>query len=355
MKVDNMDVWDSREFDEHEQVCLFSDKDVGLKCIVAIHSTKLGAACGGTRFKAYPSDTDALEDALRLSRAMSYKSALAGLPVGGGKGVIVGDPAVIKSRDLLHSYGRFINRIGQTFATGEDVGMSVSDVETIAEVSPYMAGISANSGDPSIPTAVGVVHGLRAVVKWKFEQDGFQNMRVAIQGLGAVGWGVAKQLHKEGAQLTVADVRQDLVAAAVAKFGAKAAAATQIHGADVDIYLPCALGGVVTEKSALEIRAKAVAGAANNQLASSKAGEILAERGVLFAPDYVLNAGGIISGMQALNTIPGREKAQVPPLEESLAAIHDRLLQIFTRADVEARTPESTAEMMAKEIIGRAA
>ena len=351
--MSNIDVWSSREYDEHEQVCMFADKKVGLQCIVAIHSTKLGPACGGTRFKAYENNTVALEDALRLSRAMSYKSALAGLPVGGGKGVIIGDPRLIKSRELLHAYGRFINRIGQTFATGEDVGMSVADVETIAEVSPYMAGTSANSGDPSIPTATGVVHGLRAVVKWQFKQDGFKGLRAAIQGLGAVGWGVAKELHAEGAQLVVADVREEVVAAAVAQFGATAVSPDDIHRADVDLYVPCALGGVVTELSATEIRAKAVAGAANNQLASPKAGHILADRGILFGPDYVLNAGGIISGVQALNTIPGREQVEVPPLGDSLAAIYNRVLQIFARAEVEGTTPEAAAEQMAREILGR--
>lgn len=350
-----MDAWDSREFDEHEQVCLFTDKEVGLKCIVAIHSTQLGPACGGTRFKPYASDTDALEDALRLSRAMSYKSALAGLPVGGGKSVIIGDPRLIKSRDLLHAYGRFINRIGQSFATGEDVGMSVADVETIAEVSPYMAGTSANSGDPSIPTAIGVVHGLRAVVKWKFRQDSFRGMRVAVQGLGAVGWGVARQLHAEGAELTVTDIRAESVAVAVEQFGAKAVSPEDIHQEDVDLYVPCALGGVITEQSARKIRAKAVAGAANNQLASPLAGQVLADRGILFGPDYVLNAGGIISGMQALNTIPGREAEKVHPLGESLAAIYDRLIQIFARAEAEGKTPEVAAEEMAREIIGRGA
>lgn len=349
-----MDVWQSSEFDEHEQVCLFQDNSVGLKCIVSIHSTKLGPACGGTRFRAYSTDLEALKDALRLSKAMSYKSALAGLPVGGGKAVIIGDPSALKSRDLLHAYGRVINRIGQSFATGEDVGMSVADVETVAEVSPYMAGTSANSGDPSVPTAIGVVNGLRAVVHWCFDTDDFQGLRVAIQGLGAVGWGVASQLHAQGAQLIVADVRDDAVARAMAEFGATSLSPTEIHAADVDLFVPCALGGVITERTASEIVAKAVAGAANNQLATPKAGQILAEREILFAPDYVMNAGGIISGLQALNTIPGRSAAPVPPLEVSLAAIPNRLKEIFARARLEGRTPEVMAERIAREIIGRA-
>lgn len=348
-----MDVWASLEFDEHEQVCVFTDQSVGLKCIVAIHSTHLGPACGGTRFKSYASDKDALDDALRLSRAMSYKSALAGLPVGGGKAVIVGDPAQLKSRELLHAYGRFINRVGSMFATGEDVGISVADAETVAEVSPYIAGTSANSGDPSIPTAQGVVYGLRAVNECKFGQTSFRDTRVAVQGLGAVGWGVARQLHAEGAQLVVTDVRQDRVDQAVAELGAIADRPDAIHAADVDVFVPCALGGGITERSAREIRAQAVAGAANNQLATASAGEILAERDILFAPDYVINAGGVISGLQALNTIPGREQYAVPPLDESLAAIGTRLREIFARARADGKTPEAAAEQMAREIIAR--
>lgn len=350
-----MDIWNSSEFDDHEQVCLFTDPKVGLKCIVSIHSTWLGPACGGTRFKSYETDQNALDDALRLSRAMSYKSALAGLPVGGGKAVIIGDPRKLKARELLHAYGRFINRIGRSFATGEDVGMSIVDVETVAEVSPYMAGTSANSGDPSIPTATGVFQGLRAVAKWRFGQDGFQGMRVAVQGLGAVGWSVASQLYAAGAELVVADVAEHLVAAATSRLGAIVVAPSEIHRADVDIYVPCALGGVVTERSATEIAARAVAGAANNQLANPEAGKILAERGILFAPDYVLNAGGIISGLQAINSIPGREAVPVPALAESLLAIYDRLIEIFSRSEACGRTPEVVAEELAREIIGRGA
>jgi len=348
-----MSIWTSPEFDNHEQVCFFSDEESGLRAIVAIHSTARGPAAGGTRFKVYDSDAAALDDALRLSRAMSYKSALAGLPVGGGKSVIIGDPAKIKTRALLHAYGRFIDRIGQTYATGEDVGMSVADIETVNEVTPFVGGTSAGAGDPSIHTAIGVMHGLRAVLKRQFGREDFGTMCVAVQGLGAVGWGVAERLHEAGAHLVVSDVREDQVARAVERFGASVEHVDRIHAADVDIYAPCALGGVITEASTKEIRARAVAGAANNQLATPAAGAALARRGILFAPDYVLNAGGIISGLDATNTMPGRSAVAFPPLEESLAAIHDRLLQIFERAAAEQRPPEVAAEEMARELIGR--
>lgn len=349
-----MRFWTSPEFDDHEQVCVFSDSVTGLRAIVAIHSTALGAAVGGTRFRPYGDEDMALDDALRLSRAMSYKSALAGLPCGGGKAVIIGDPERLKTRTLLHAYGRFINRIGSTFATGEDVGMSVADIETVREVSPFVGGTSSSgAGDPSVHTAIGVLHGLRAVIECHFQRGDFKNLSVAVQGLGAVGWGVAERLHAEGARLIVADVRHEIVDRAVAKFGASVASPQTIHIAEADIYSPCALGGVITERTALAIRARAVAGAANNQLASRKAGEALAARGILFAPDYVINAGGVISGLEEYFKMPGRNGTEPTPLANRLACIYNRLKEIFSRATSECRPPEAMAEQMARELIGR--
>jgi leucine dehydrogenase len=346
-------VWTSFEFDDHEQVCFFSDEKTGLRAIVAIHSTFLGPAVGGTRFKSYDADAAALDDALRLSRAMSYKSALAGMPVGGGKSVIIGDPARIKTRALLHAFGRFINRIGNTFATGEDVGITVADIDTVAEVTRFVGGTSGGVGDPSVHTAVGVLHGFRAVLESQFDTDSCEGIRVAVQGLGAVGWRVAERLHAAGAKLLVADIRPDVVDKAVRTFGATAVPTRTIHQADVDIYAPCALGGVLTESSVLAIRAKAVAGAANNQLATPRAGVLLAERGILLAPDFVINAGGVISGLEAAARMPGRKPVEFAPLEVRLAAIHTRLAEIFRRSRAEGRPPEVTAEQMARELIGR--
>ncbi|MEP7243137.1 MAG: Glu/Leu/Phe/Val dehydrogenase dimerization domain-containing protein, partial [Gammaproteobacteria bacterium] len=193
-----MSVWTSREFDDHEQVCFFSDEKTGLRAIVAIHSTFLGPAAGGTRFKSYDTEDSALDDALRLSRAMSYKSALAGMPVGGGKSVIIGDPLRIKTRALLHAFGRFIDRIGNTYATGEDVGITVADIDTVAEVTRFVGGTSGGAGDPSVHTAVGYLHGLRAVVETALRTDLLDGVRVAVQGLGAVGWRIAERLHAAG-------------------------------------------------------------------------------------------------------------------------------------------------------------
>ena len=348
-----MTIWTSFEFDDHEQVCFFSDEKTGLRAIVAIHSTFLGPAVGGTRFKAYDTEAAALDDALRLARAMSYKSALAGLPVGGGKSVIIGDPERIKTRALLLAFGRFIDRIGNTYATGEDVGITVADIDTVAEVTRFVGGTSRGAGDPSVHTAVGFLHGLRATLESAFHTDSFEGVRVAVQGLGAVGWRIAERLHAAGAKLVVADIRPDVVARAIDAFAATSLPTQTIHQAEVDIYAPCALGGVITEGSVGEIRAKAVAGAANNQLETPRAGVMLADRGILFAPDFVINAGGIISGLEAASRMPGRKPVEFASLEARLAAIHDRLAEVFSRARAAGRTPEATAEQMAREIIGR--
>jgi leucine dehydrogenase len=284
---------------------------------------------------------------------MSYKSALAGLPIGGGKAVIIGDPESSKSVALLHAYGRFIDRIGRTFATGEDVGISRSDIETVVQVTRYVGGIGPGVGDPSLHTAVGVIHGLRAVVERRFGRSDFRGLRVAIQGLGAVGFGVAERLHAAGAHLTVSDIRADATRRAIEELGAEVADPAQILRAEVDLLVPCALGGIITTETALGIRAAAVAGAANNQLASKEAGEVLAEREILFAPDYVLNAGGIISGISGWPDTPGRPALKLDPLDVQLARIYDRLKQIFDRAEKEGATPEATAEHLARELIGR--
>lgn len=349
-----MNLWNSAEFDGHEQVCLFSDPGSELRAIVAIHSTALGPAAGGTRFRAYLDEDQALDDALRLSRAMSYKCALAGLPCGGGKAVILGDPGRIKTKPLLHAYGRFLNRIGSSFATGEDVGMSMCDIETVREVSPYVGGTSsAGAGDPSIHTATGVMHGLRAVLARKFPGASFRDIHVAIQGLGAVGWNLAERLHEQGARLTVTDIQPARVTAAVARFGAQVSEPGTIHRCETDIFCPCALGGIITEQTATEIRARAVAGAANNQLASAAAGVALAEREILYAPDFVINAGGIISALEECLSVPGRSGHVDKPLPARLAGIEERLAEIFERSARDGQTPEVTAERLARELIGR--
>lgn len=348
-----MPAWESPEFDQHEQLCCFTEPNSGLKAIVAIHSTALGPAVGGTRFWPYGADRQALDDALRLSRAMSYKCALAGMPFGGGKAVIIGDPTVLKTRALLHAYGRYLNRIGSTFCTGEDVGFSVADCEIIREVSPYVAGTdSGGAGDPSIHTAQGVFHGLRAVLETRLERDDFSDVHVAVQGLGNVGSRLCQLLHEAGARLTVADVRADRATCIARDCGARVVDAEAIHAVEADIFAPCALGGIVNERTLPQIKAKAIAGAANNQLASADMGVELQRRKILFAPDYVINAGGIIGAAEEVARVPGRAQQQaLDPVDVRLRTIHARLLDIFSRAKTERTTPEAMALRIAQELI----
>lgn len=350
-----MTIWSSPEFDDHEHVSFFSDPKTGLRVIVSIHSSVLGPAVGGTRFKAYENDQLAVDDALRLSRAMSYKSALAGMPVGGGKAVIIGNPSETKTRELLHAYGRFLNRLGDQFTTGEDVGILGEDVATINEVCPHVGGISSEgAGDPSVHTADGVMYGLQAVLEHRMQRSSFDSVHIAVEGLGAVGWGVAKRLHAAGAKLTVSDIRADVAARAALEFDAKFAPVGEIHAADVDIYAPCALGGVITENTASEIRACAVAGAANNQLASKEAGDALRARDITYAPDYVMNAGGVISALEETCKIKNINQHAVPPLSQRLAGIYSRLLEILEEARRKGVGPEVVAEHKAREILGKA-
>lgn len=346
---------ESSEFDQHEQVCCFAHPDSGLTAIVAIHSTRLGPAVGGTRFWPYATERLALDDALRLSRAMSYKCALAGVPFGGGKAVIIGDPGVLKTRPLLHAYGEYLNRIGSVFCTGEDVGFSVADCEIIREVSPYVAGTnSAGAGDPSIHTAQGVFHGVRAVLETRFDTDDFAGIHIGVQGLGNVGARLCQLLADAGARLTIADVRAERAERLARELGARIVDAELIHAVDADIFAPCALGGIVNERTLPQIRAKAIAGAANNQLAAAHLGAELQRRNILFAPDHMINAGGVIGAVEEASRVPGRAQQSLAPVDVRLLQIHERLRDIFNRAEIERTTPEAMATRIAQELIASA-
>lgn len=345
--------WLSPEFDNHEQISSFHDAATGLRAIIAVHSTKLGPALGGTRFWPYVLDDLALNDVLRLSRAMSYKCALIGAPFGGGKAVIIGDPAVIKNRTLLRSYGNFLNRMGTVFATGEDVGMSVEDCEEIRQVSPYVAGTSSHgAGDPSVHTAIGVVHGLRALIRTRFDHEDFSKITVAVQGLGSVGFKLCSLLHQAGARLIVSDVRPETAQAARKQFDAIVVEPDQIHAVDADIFSPCALGGTLNAGTVGEIQARVIGGAANNQLASPDISFALMKRGILRAPDYVINAGGVIGGLEEMANVPGRPVPSLRPLAERLSAIYDRLCEIFALSTAQDLPPEVVAHRMARDLIG---
>ena len=281
-----------------EHVALVGDDDTGLRAIVAIDSTVLGPALGGTRFYPFASEHDALLDVLRLARGMTYKHAACGNDLGGGKAVIVGDPRTIRTDDLMRAYGRFIDRLGGRYLTAEDVGTTQADMDLLHTVTPYVTGVSeelGGSGDPSNATAWGVLHAMHAVAERLWGSPELAGRHVAIAGVGKVGSALARHLHEAGARLTVADVRPDPVGVAVSELGAASAPVEQIHAVECDIFSPCALGAGLNERTIPELRCEAVCGSANNQLEEEADGERIAARGVLYAPDYVANAGGVIN------------------------------------------------------------
>ena len=340
-----MTVFSSPEFDDHEEVLFHFDPETNLRAIVAIHDTTLGAALGGCRMWPYPSDDAALTDALRLSRGMTYKAAAAGMARGGGKSVIIGDPRTDKTPELLRAFGRFVHSLNGRYHTGEDVGMTVADLDIVRQETPFAHGHAAGTGDPSLATAYGVFTGIRAAAKHKFGYPDLSGRRVAVQGLGNVGFSLCQRLAAVGARLFVADLDAERVQHAVDRLGATAVTANSIHAADVDIFAPCAMGAIVNDKTIGEIRATIVAGSANNQLETPAHGTVLAERGILYAPDYIINAGGLID---IANEGDAYEEAKV---WRQLDEIFDRLIAIFERAERENLSTEMVADRVAMERI----
>jgi leucine dehydrogenase len=294
-----MEIFDVMGEHNHEQIVFGFDKDVGLRAIIAIHNTALGPALGGTRMWPYKSTEDALTDALRLSRGMTYKAAACGLSLGGGKGVIIGDPERDKSEVLFRDYGRLVDGLHGRFITGEDVGVGVSDIEWMRAETKYVVGISealGGGGDPSPVTARGVVFAMKACALEVFQRQSLHGLKVMIQGLGQVGMHLAEFLHQEQAELLVADLDERRVLLAVDKFNATPVGVDEVYGADADIFAPCALGAIVNDETIPKFRVKIICGAANNQLADEKVhGLALKDFEILYAPDYVANAGGLIN------------------------------------------------------------
>jgi leucine dehydrogenase len=291
-------VFEAIASDTHEEVLYGYDPVSGLKAIVAIHSTALGPALGGTRFYPYSSEADALRDVLRLAKGMSYKSAAAGLDLGGGKAVIIGDPTKIKTERLLRSFGRVIDSLGGRYVTAEDVGTTTADMITIATETKWVTGlpgIHGGSGDPSPATARGVMGAMRAVAERLWDTDDLTDRTVAVQGVGKVGASLVERLTKAGAKTVVTDVNQAALAAVAAEHGSIIVGHDEIFDVDCDIFSPCALGGALNADTVERLRCRAVVGAANNQLETAEQAERLAARGILYAPDFVVNAGGIIN------------------------------------------------------------
>ena len=344
-------VFDHSDFAGHEQVVHCRDPATGLKAIIAIHNTNRGPALGGCRMWPYASNHDALTDVLRLSRGMTYKSAMANLDLGGGKAVIIGDPRTDKTEALLRSFGGFLQGLGGRFIVAEDSGTSVADIKIIAEESSYVAGVadkttadgSLRSGDPSPATAYGVFVGIKAAVKQRLGRDDLEGLKFAVQGVGNVGYRLAKLLHENGALLWVTDLYDGQVKRAVAEFDAHAVAPEEIFALDVDVFSPCALGGAINDQTLTQLRATVVAGAANNQLTHQRHGADLMKRGILYAPDYVINAGGIIDISLELSGFDRDE------LVRRLEGIHDTLMEIFERAGREQRPTGVVADYIAEE------
>ena len=339
--------WTLPDFDDHESVTLFTDRATGMRAIIAVHSTHLGPAAGGTRFWHYADDRMALTDALRLSRGMSYKNAMAGLPAGGGKAVILADAERIKTRGMLAAFARAVDSLHGRYVTAQDVGMSESDMVTLSETTPHVAGLPGQGGDPGPYTARGVYLGVKAAAKRALGTDDIRGVRVAVQGVGSVGGGLARYLAADGAVLTLADVDGARAAALAEELGAVSVAADTIMTQEADIFSPCALGAILTESSVAGLRVKAVAGGANNQLATGAEGRMLADKGVLYAPDYVINAGGIIN---VLRHIDGADDAAI---NARIDAIPARLHAVWDECDAGGKTPAEVADAMAQKLIGR--
>lgn len=347
-----MDMFDMPDFDAHERVVFGYDEPTGLRSIIALHSTRLGPAAGGCRMWAYASTAEALTDVLRLSRGMSYKNAMAGVPFGGGKAVIIGDPRKAKTPELFQAYGRLVDSLAGRYVTAEDVGTTTADMEQVARVTKFVSGLGRRpgeaGGDPAPRTALGVFLGLKAAVRFQLGRSNLQGLRVAIQGVGGVGYHLCRLLAAEGAELRVADLQPSATRRVHEEFGAKVVSTESVLFEGVDAIAPCALGAILNGQSIPRLRARIVAGAANNQLARDSDGDALHAAGVLYAPDYIVNAGGIIS--VAREYYGGATDAQVAA---EIHGIPARLIEIFERARRENRPTHAIADQMARERIGR--
>lgn len=301
------------------------DPITGLKAIIAIHSTKLGPALGGCRFVEYPDTDAAIIDALRLGRGMSYKAAVSGLHYGGGKAVIMKPHGNFDRKALFTAFGKFVNELGGRYITAKDSGTTIEDMDIIGMQTHYVASTSA-MGDPSPTTAHGVCRGIEAAVKFKLDKNNLQGITVAVQGVGSVGYDLCEELHKLGAHLIVTDVDPAAIERCQREFGAQAVATDKIYSVDCDVFAPCALGAIINDSTIPQLKAKIIAGAANNQLEEDRHGEILRQKGILFAPDYVINAGGLIHATTRY------ERGSDTAMLQKNQNLYDAIMAIFMRA-----------------------
>ena len=345
--------WGLPDFDAHEEVLFVTDEKCGLKAIIALHSTHLGPAAGGARFWHYARDGEALVDALRLSRGMSYKNAMAGLPLGGGKSVILADANRTKTPDMLHAFGKAVEHLGGRYVTAEDVGINVADMIEVARSTKSVAGLPNSAGDvggdPGPHTSLGVFLGIKAAVKRGLGKDSLSGLHIAMQGAGSVATGVALHACAEGAKLSIADVDRAKAQKLADATNGSVISPEEILGLEADVVSPNALGAILTEQSIGALKTSIVAGGANNQLATPDDGERLHRRGILYAPDYVINAGGIIN---VCTEYLGDGDASL--VRRRIEGIPVRLEQIWAESASSGRDPASVADAMAQQLIGRA-
>lgn len=341
------DLFSFAEYLPHGHLHMKYDEATGLRAIIAIHSTKLGPALGGCRCISYISTEAALMDAVRLARGMSYKAAITGLPLGGGKSVIIKPHEIPDRKAFFRSFGRFVDSLNGQYITAMDSGTVPSDMDIIGGETPHVTCMSQIDGfelsDPSYFTALGVARGIEAAVKFKLGKDSLKNLHVAIQGVGHVGMRLAEKLYEKGARLTVCDVDEAAVQFCVARYQAKPVSSTEIYQVDCDVFAPCALGAIINDNTLPQLKAVIVAGSANNQLAESRHGKALHDHGILYAPDYVINAGGLIHAVAQYNRTSEAEAAQ------EMHKIYDNLLEIFVRSKAEGRPTHEIADELAEE------
>jgi leucine dehydrogenase len=327
----------------HEQVLIGRDDAIGYHGIIAVHSTALGPAVGGTRFWNYKSEDEALTDALRLSHGMTYKTALAGLPLGGGKSIIINNNSARDRAALLRAHGRFVDTLKGRYVTAEDVGTSPADMEIVRLETQHVAGLIGRSGDPSPFTACGVYRAIQASNQFLCNNRELSGLTVAMQGCGNVGYHLAKLLHEAGAKLIVTDVNAENLSRVVDEFGAQAVKPNEIFSVKADVFAPCALGGVINDETIPELKVQIVAGSANNQLLDERHGARLRERSILYAPDYVANAGGVLNGcVEVLGWTPKQAL-------EKIDAIYDTVLRIYKSAEEQGITTNEAANHLAEE------
>ena len=343
-------MFDHPDFDGHQGVHMFSDAKSGLRAVIAVHNTARGPAAGGTRLWSYADPKDAVTDALRLSKAMSYKNAMAGLSLGGGKAVILRPDNEFDRKALFEAYGRAVEAVGGRYITAEDVGVSPDDMRIIKTQTDFVAGLDdgpAASGDPSPVTAEGVFRSIKVAVSHAMGRESLKGLRVAVQGLGHVGYGLCEHLHSAGVHLIVTDINKAVLERAKTELGAELVEPDAIHAVTADVYAPCALGGAISEATLPDIKASIIAGAANNQLASPEMGEACRQRGILYAPDYVVNAGGIINVAAEVSGTydPKWVSAKLDELEITLK-------NVFSRASDQGLATNIVADRLARERLG---